>query len=62
MYHTRNGLDELDEQEAVLDRKCYTRLSRRYGRLQRHHRGMLKSGTYSRSFNAKFMANVIPSR
>jgi hypothetical protein len=31
MYHTRNGLDELDEKKAALGRKHHTRLSRQYG-------------------------------
>ena len=61
MYHTRNGLDELDEKKQPLVRS----ITRVFQGNMGDYKGTIvvcKSGTYSRSSNAKFMANVILSR
>jgi hypothetical protein len=61
MYHTRNGLDELDEKKQPL----VGSITRIFQGNMGDYKGTIvvcKSGTYSRSSKAKFMANVILSR
>ena len=61
MYHTRNGLDELDEKKK---QPLVGSITRVFQGNMGDYKGTIvacKSGTYSRSSNAKFMATVIPS-
>ena len=62
MYHTRNGLDELDEKKK---QPLVGSITRVFQGNMGDYKGTIvacKSGTYSRSSNAKFMANLILSR